>query len=122
MRRARQDRAFGKKALWVCVISLSSIPAFAAAQQNGADQIRRTYGTTPAYEADTYRFAARDENGVRLTVNGRPIDLSGAPILLVAQGPCFPVPLVPAGCLCRLWSTTPPSPTISRSIMCVTQR
>ena len=77
MRRARQDRAFGKKALWVCVCSLSLIPAFAAAQQPGADQIRRTYGTTPAYEADTYRTAARDENGVRLTVNGRPIDLSG---------------------------------------------
>lgn len=77
MVRTPEHRAFTKKALWMCAVSIFSVPGFAAAQQQGADDMRRTYGVTPDVEASPYRFPSRDPNGVRLIVNGRPVDLGG---------------------------------------------
>ena len=75
---AREHRGFSKKLLGMFVIAMSLAPGFAAAQQQGADQVRRTYGVTPDVEASPYRFPSRDQNGVRLIVNGRPVDLGGS--------------------------------------------
>jgi len=78
MVRTQEPRVFSKKALWICAAVICFAPGFASAQQQGADQIRRTYGVTPDVEASAYRFPARDQNGVRLVVNGRPVDLGGS--------------------------------------------
>lgn len=78
MVRTQKHRAFRNKALWMCATAICFVPGFAAAQQQGADQIRRTYGVTPDVEASPYRFPSRDPNGVRLVVNGRPVDLGGS--------------------------------------------
>ena len=78
MVRTPEHRAFSKRALWMCAASVCFVPGLAAAQQQGADQIRRTYGVTPDVEASPYRFPSRDQNGVRLIVNGRPVDLGGS--------------------------------------------
>lgn len=78
MVRTQEHRAFSKRALWMCAASICFVPGLAAAQQQGADQIRRTYGVTPDVEASPYRFPSRDPNGVRLVVNGRPVDLGGS--------------------------------------------
>ena len=78
MVRTPEHRVFAKKALWMCAASICIVPGLAAAQQQGADQIRRTYGVTPDVEASPYRFPSRDPNGVRLIVNGRPVDLGGS--------------------------------------------
>ena len=75
---AREHRGFSKKLLGMFVIAMSLAPGFAAAQQQGADQVRRTYGVTPDVEASPYRFPSRDRNGVRMIVNGRPVDLGGS--------------------------------------------
>jgi hypothetical protein len=53
-------------------------PQIALAQQQGADDIRRTYGMTPDVEASNYRTPSRDVYGTRLIVNGRAIDLGGS--------------------------------------------
>ncbi len=78
MVRTPEHRVFAKKALWMCAASICIVPGLAAAQQQGADQICRTYGVTPDVEASPYRFPSRDPNGVRLIVNGRPVDLGGS--------------------------------------------
>ena len=78
MVRTPEHRAFSKRALWMCAASVCFVPGLAAAQQQGADQIRRTYGVTPDVEASPYRLPSRDQNGVRLIVNGRPVDLGGS--------------------------------------------
>lgn len=78
MVRTNPPLAFSKRARWMCAASLCLVPNFAAAQQQGADQMRRTYGVTPDVEASPYRFPSRDPNGVRLVVNGRPVDLGGS--------------------------------------------
>jgi len=75
---AKEPRGFSTKFLGMFVIAMCLAPSFAAAQQQGADQIRRTYGVTPDVEASPYRFPSRDQNGVRLVVNGRPVDLGGS--------------------------------------------
>jgi hypothetical protein len=75
---AIKPRGFSKKFLGMFVIATCLAPSLAAAQQQGADQIRRTYGVTPDVEASPYRFPSRDQNGVRLIVNGRPVDLGGS--------------------------------------------
>lgn len=66
-----------RQLLVATAISMTILPSLAVAQQNGADQIRRTYGMTPDVEASPYRTPARDQNGVRLIINGRPVDLGG---------------------------------------------
>lgn len=78
MIQTQEHQAFSKRVLWLCAASMCFMPGLAAAQQQGADQIRRTYGVTPDVEASPYRFPSRDQNGVRLIVNGRPVDLGGA--------------------------------------------
>jgi hypothetical protein len=78
MVQAHEHQAFNWRALWLSAASICFVPGFAAAQQQGADQMRRTYGVTPDVEASPYQFPGRDQNGVRLVVNGRPIDLGGA--------------------------------------------
>ena len=76
MVRAREHRTLIKRGMWLCAASLCLMPGLASAQQ-GADQMRRTYGVTPDVEASPYQFPGRDPNGVRLVVNGRPVDLGG---------------------------------------------
>ncbi len=78
MVRTEQHRVFSNKTLWMCATAICFMPGFASAEQQGADQIRRTYGVTPDVEASPYRFPSRDPNGVRLVVNGRPVDLGGS--------------------------------------------
>jgi hypothetical protein len=75
---AKEPWGFRRKFLGIFVTAMCLAPSFAAAQQQGADQIRRTYGVTPDVEASPYRFPSRDQNGVRLIVNGRPVDLGGS--------------------------------------------